>query len=481
MNIDVASLASVAPDATAGATGQSSDGAADKFAQMVAQLTDIAARPDAGASPATRDDVAVAGVEAGLVGTVAETGGDDSTDDAGEPVGTGAAKPDAPTNPLPAAVLAAFLATRLLAAADPEAAGTSAGTNAVSPSTAGQVDPAATGTPEALAVMSDPSTGSVATPPGSPTGNPTGTPQSAAPQVGVDEPPAAPSGSQPNQSQPTPPASAGASSATAGDQAHDPAVTQLVAAHQADARAARAARGARTADDADGTTAGDLAAATSDGPDGTTSTSSMSTSSTSSTIASASASVTTPTLESITVPHPTPLATPPTTIARAAAAAPAQTTTPSPADLPVVDPNVARIGGAVRTLHGGAGRMMSLEMSPADLGRVRIDLVSRDGRVEVVLSAEHHRAADLLRGSTDALRREIEGSGVTLDAVHVGVSSEGGRHTDGRSFDADELASDTGGQPPSATRLGGGGAVPRPAPLSQLRRPVHAGGVDLDL
>lgn len=164
--------------------------------------------------------------------------------------------------------------------------------------------------------------------------------------------------------------------------------------------------------------------------------------------------------------------------AKAAAATTAPTT--SPDGVPFVDPNVARIGGAVRTLHLDGGRAVSLDLTPVELGRVHVELVSRDGRVEVHLQADRSAAADVLRGASTHLRHALESDGLTLDRIGVGVTGDGGR-SGGSPHRGDEPSNASSSWSRSTPQVPG--AEPRRlgTTFRTDRQHRQAGGLDVDL
>jgi hypothetical protein len=165
---------------------------------------------------------------------------------------------------------------------------------------------------------------------------------------------------------------------------------------------------------------------------------------------------------------------------------PLRTTAPAAAAPPVAhqvdvsavgDPNVARIGGLVRSLHGGSVQSATLTLHPAELGEVRVELHTHDGLVSVHLAASHAEGADALRSATSSLRRDLESAGLGLGRLDVGLSGEGSPHTarDG----ADTSAGDTS---PSAPRLPGPTRSVGPtAPATARTAPTGGAGLDLHL
>lgn len=156
----------------------------------------------------------------------------------------------------------------------------------------------------------------------------------------------------------------------------------------------------------------------------------------------------------------------------------ASTASSSPSAAPFVDPNVARIGGAVRTLHHDGGQALSIDLTPVELGKVHVELVSRHGRVEVHLQADRAASADLLRDASTHLRQHLEADGLTLDRIGVGVTGDGGRSG------AQRQAPEDAPSPQGWERTPSQGARRPPTRLTSPLRPHRqgqVGGLDVDL
>ena len=72
--------------------------------------------------------------------------------------------------------------------------------------------------------------------------------------------------------------------------------------------------------------------------------------------------------------------------------------------------------GAVRDGHSHA----ELLMNPAELGRIRFDLITQGDQVQVTLSVERPETLDLLRANSEALRQEFRAAGLTADTLNFG-------------------------------------------------------------
>ena len=149
----------------------------------------------------------------------------------------------------------------------------------------------------------------------------------------------------------------------------------------------------------------------------------------------------------------------------------------APVDVPDLDPNVARLGGLVRSMRGGEVRSATLTLRPAELGEVHVELRANNGSVSVHLTASHTDGADALRAATPALRRDLEQAGLGLDRVDVGVGGgQGGEAGDARRHSLD----DADGPAESPARSPVGGSVGLRRPPSPVRTRA-ADGIDLDL
>ena len=106
-----------------------------------------------------------------------------------------------------------------------------------------------------------------------------------------------------------------------------------------------------------------------------------------------------------------------------------------------------------------------LIMEPAELGRLRFDIVTQGDRVQINLSAERPETLDLLRRHAEELRQEFRASGLDTGSLNFnqwGGQGQGRTQPD-RAFD-DTPADDTLFTPPAA--------------LSAPRQPVSVAGLD---
>src|SRR6185295_17960902 len=86
--------------------------------------------------------------------------------------------------------------------------------------------------------------------------------------------------------------------------------------------------------------------------------------------------------------------------------------------------NSPRIVGAARMLRNGPGApsTLTVTLEPATLGRVRVELTSRDGSLAVRLHAEHQHGVRAIGAGLDALRDALEAEGLRLADVGVGLA-----------------------------------------------------------
>jgi flagellar hook-length control protein FliK len=92
--------------------------------------------------------------------------------------------------------------------------------------------------------------------------------------------------------------------------------------------------------------------------------------------------------------------------------------------------------GAVREGHSHA----ELLMNPAELGRIRFDLITQGDQVQVTLSVERPETLDLLRANTEALRQEFRAAGLTADTLNFGQWSQRPPARDQSAAPADQAA-----------------------------------------
>lgn len=125
---------------------------------------------------------------------------------------------------------------------------------------------------------------------------------------------------------------------------------------------------------------------------------------------------------------------------------------------------------AHRVVASGQSRA-ELILEPAELGRLRFDLITRGEQVQVTLSAERPETMDLLRRHAEDLRQEFRAAG--LDSGTLNFSQwGGGAERQSQSFPMGD-GSDAPPEEPAS--------FPLQATLASARRTASASGLDLRL
>lgn len=150
----------------------------------------------------------------------------------------------------------------------------------------------------------------------------------------------------------------------------------------------------------------------------------------------AAAALLAPTAAAASTDKPEPdrgIAVAPTTPTTAASASVdrAVATAPARPAAPAADPHiqVARIVRPLRLGNDGAYEL-ALDLTPAELGRVRIDVELRGATISLTLRADNPATRELLQSSLDQLRSELEAAG-----LHTGNLDVGGRGASDRGDD----------------------------------------------
>lgn len=157
----------------------------------------------------------------------------------------------------------------------------------------------------------------------------------------------------------------------------------------------------------------------------------------------------------------------------------AVTATSSPEVVDAPDPNVARIGGAVRSLRNGMGHSLTLALTPDHLGRVTVDVATdAHGGVHLHLRADLAEGAAALGAATHGLRNELESQGLRLDRLSVSVGSDGDGGPTGQRGEADVDRSTP--RPDTRPRAASTAELPRPI-LRPARLAASSDRLDLDL
>lgn len=141
--------------------------------------------------------------------------------------------------------------------------------------------------------------------------------------------------------------------------------------------------------------------------------------------------------------------------------APAQAAAPVATPAPAADAHVqiARVVRPLRLGNDGAYEL-ALDLTPAELGRVRIDVELRGTTINLHLRADNPATRELLQGSLDQLRAELESAGLEAGSLDIG-----GHGADDHGAPDDEAAAtgpvfeDTA---PAATETSGSAALDNP-------------------
>lgn len=149
---------------------------------------------------------------------------------------------------------------------------------------------------------------------------------------------------------------------------------------------------------------------------------------------------------------------------------------PTEVDAPASTPDVedpweqlATVVRPLRTAPDGSQRL-SLQLRPAELGAVHLEVSLDDGVLSLRAVAETTATRDLLTGALPELRADLTRSGLSLGTVDVGSDTSGDA-----SADADR---DTNAP---TSRDGAADASGAPAPLASTFTPTSAGPGRLDL
>jgi flagellar hook-length control protein FliK len=102
----------------------------------------------------------------------------------------------------------------------------------------------------------------------------------------------------------------------------------------------------------------------------------------------------------------------------------------SPAPAAPIQPPHTQIVSAVTPLRqeGDGSYTLSLELHPAELGRVHVEVHMNGGELSLHIRAENQDAGNLLRHSLSDLRRELQAAGVGVGDLEVGVDGQSSRH-----------------------------------------------------
>lgn len=129
----------------------------------------------------------------------------------------------------------------------------------------------------------------------------------------------------------------------------------------------------------------------------------------------------------------------------------------------------ANMPALVAHLHqrtpGEGHSQADVSMNPAELGRIRFEMITQGDQVLVTLSVERPETLDLLRTNAEALRQEFREVGLNADMLNFGEWAQRAPPRD---------------QPPAPPDLVASAAPPLAIPTPYVK-PVHASGLDLRL
>jgi flagellar hook-length control protein FliK len=128
------------------------------------------------------------------------------------------------------------------------------------------------------------------------------------------------------------------------------------------------------------------------------------------------------------------------------------------------DQNATRVLAGLRSLRATGESSISVNLEPAHLGSVRLDMTTHNGDVTIRISAEGRSTADTLSAAAPALRRELEADGVHLADLHVGVGSSTGGDQGGRSANTGSNGSEGAGDGATPGRSSSPGTSAMAAP-----------------
>ncbi|MGY6499371.1 MAG: flagellar hook-length control protein FliK [Acidimicrobiales bacterium] len=167
-----------------------------------------------------------------------------------------------------------------------------------------------------------------------------------------------------------------------------------------------------------------------------------------------------------------PVAPAPTAAPSVDAAAPVEAAGDPTPSAPVEDPweQLANVVRPLRTAPDGTQRL-SLQLRPAELGTVHLEVSLDDGVLSVRAVAETAATRELLAASFPELRAELTRSGLSLGTVDVGPDTSGG----------DSAAHGDGDRPatPAASDPTGSGNAPTPTTSTPPSTSAAPGRLDL--
>jgi flagellar hook-length control protein FliK len=152
----------------------------------------------------------------------------------------------------------------------------------------------------------------------------------------------------------------------------------------------------------------------------------------------------------------------PTTEAPAAPVATAVVASPRPVEAPqLAEQVVSKVGPLVD--HGDGTYEIAVELQPAELGRVRVEVLVDHGRVSLTVHAQHATTSDVIREALPDLRAALEAAGLTAGDVLV---DSGHAHGDAQPGAEEQGEPDAPMSGPAASRDPEHGSRPRPLSAS---------------
>jgi flagellar hook-length control protein FliK len=83
--------------------------------------------------------------------------------------------------------------------------------------------------------------------------------------------------------------------------------------------------------------------------------------------------------------------------------------------------------GVAQAVAGSGHNRAELILDPAELGRLRFDIVTQGNQVQINLSAERPETLDLLRRHSDELRHEFQAAGFDTGSLNFGQWNQQGQ------------------------------------------------------
>jgi hypothetical protein len=137
---------------------------------------------------------------------------------------------------------------------------------------------------------------------------------------------------------------------------------------------------------------------------------------------------------------------------------------------PPADQVAVQIGRAVQQGQDH----LSLELHPADLGRISVDLqLGSDQRVVAVIHADHHDTLQLLQRDSHTLQRALQDAGLRTDSGSLSFNLRG----DGGSSQQQPFAQSSGSARPIALRM----PAAATEAAARLVRPLRYGDSGIDI